>query len=196
MKYLVTPFLLLLVNSICNAQEKWLAEIELPQIGKYQFYTTQLEFSENHFILKSPENREKLFIGSFKSTLLRLIQKRKYKKSICTIEFNFDEGVIHSLFGVFKLDNIVSENNTINAEIIFDVKQEKGNFFAKKLDNDIPKLNDYQLIFDNIKNKTENEIFNPNLVKSKKWKKFVKNIELKIEKVEDDFMLLFQLPNI
>ena len=193
MKNLIILFLFLFSAVVCSAQEKWLTEIELPQMGKYQFYTTQTTLSNDHFILKSPENRDKLFMGSFKSTLLRLIQKRKYKKSICTIEFNRNEGVIHSLFGTFKLESVVLGSNTINAKIIFDESQDKGNFSAKKLDDYYPKLNDYQLIFSNLKNKTEEVIFNPDLVKSKKWKEFINEIDLKIDKVYDDldFLLLF-----
>ena len=195
MKNLILLFLFLLINVLSSAQEKWLTEVELPQMGKYQFYTTKMILSDNHFVLKSSENRDRLFIGSFRATLLRLMQKRKYKESICAIEFNSDSGVIHSLFGTFKLDSITSENNTINAKIVFDENQDRGNFSAKKMDVDSPKLNDYPLIFSNIKNKTEEKIFNPDLVESKKWEGFVKNIDLKIGKVEDDldFLLLFYI---
>ena len=195
MKNLITLFLFLFFAVVCNAQEKWLTEIELPEMGKYQFYTIQTTLSDNHFVLKSPENRDKLFMGTSKSTLLRLMQKRKYKKSICAIEFNHDSGMIHSLFGTFKLDSIASDCNTIHAKIIFDENEDSGIFSAKKLDGDNPKLNNYQFIFSNIKNKTEEEIFNPDLVKSKRWSGFVKNIHSKIEKVEDDldFLLLFYI---
>ncbi|MDR2461668.1 MAG: hypothetical protein LBD05_00450, partial [Mycoplasmataceae bacterium] len=176
-----------------SAQEKWLAEIDLPQMGKYQFFTTQIKFSDNHFALKSTEDRDKLFMGSLKANFLRLVQKRKYKKSICIIDINNDSGIIHSLFGMFNLDSITLDNNAITAKVVFDEDQTKGSFFAKKLDGDIGKLNDYQLIFNNIQNKTKKEIFNLELTNSKKWKKFIMSVESKIEKVEDDldFLLLF-----
>ncbi|GHT74603.1 hypothetical protein AGMMS50262_07890 [Bacteroidia bacterium] len=162
-------------------------------MGKYQFFTTQTIFSDNHFVLKSVENRDKLFLGSFKAKLLRLAQKRKYKKSICAIEINGNSGVVYSLFGTFALDSIVLNNSTINAKLIFDENENKGNFVAKKLDENRQKLNDYQLIFSNIQSETEKEIFNPELTKSQKWKKFVKQTNSKIEKVDDDldFLLLF-----
>ncbi|MDR1791866.1 MAG: hypothetical protein LBR36_00260 [Bacteroidales bacterium] len=188
----IVLFMLLLLNVNAFSQEKWFAEIELPDLGKFEFFTTKIAISDVDFVLKSASDRDKIFLGTLKAKFLRTLQKREYKESIVALEIIENSGKLHSLFGTFSLDSVIATENYVKATVIFG-DESFGTFIARKIDGEQEKMNYYEFIFNNLQKITERNIFNPNLVKTKNWTKFIGKMQAKIPLVDDDldFMLLF-----
>jgi hypothetical protein len=70
--------------------------------------------NSTELLLKSPIDRDKILLGSFKAKLLRTIQKRKYKNSLAAIEMK-DSGEINFLMmkmRLMQLENHSSDSIT------------------------------------------------------------------------------------
>ncbi len=203
-KYLVFLILLCLaISSYCQKlefvenQNIWIVKSEFLNIGTFQFYTVLEQKNDSTLLLKSFENRDKIILGNFKANLLRLFKKRKYKKSLATLEVINNKGKIYSLFGTFELKDVIKSENKIKGFIYTVGKHENlGNFTCIRVLNSQKNhysINNYENLSDSIIKVTTDYIYNPQLTNTKKWLRFTKNLKKKSSKTYDDleFLVLF-----
>jgi hypothetical protein len=110
----------------------WKIIADIGDIGCLNFYMFTEE-SDSTLYLKSPENRDKKLIGTFKATILRTMQKRKNKSSIATIEME-ENGLIHFLTMQLRIKNIeYLPDDSIKGNIVLtDSENVVGTIIAKK----------------------------------------------------------------
>ncbi|EMY3583768.1 hypothetical protein AAIP78_001022 [Flavobacterium psychrophilum] len=174
----------------------WIVKAVFPSIGELKFYTV-LKKQDSLFILKSIEDRDKFILGGFKAKLLRVIQNRKYKKSLVALEISNNKGKIHSLFGAFQLKDVVTSENNIKGVIYSNDNLEKiGDFSCEKKGTNeymYSSINNYKILSDSVINVASQYLYNPELIQSNKWRNFSQIISEKSPLIYDDleYLVLF-----
>lgn len=178
-----------------NNSDVWIVTADMENLGKLQFY--MLSDQKSGQVLKSLPDRDQTILGKTKATLFRWMQKRKNKDSMAVIELK-NNGRIDFLAMQMTIQDIdFQENDTIFGNI-FDrnSKNKIGQLLAVKTSlnsNILSPLTNYTQIVDTVVSITENKIYNPALVQTKKWLSFVRQLQSKSKLIYDDleFLLLF-----
>jgi carboxyl-terminal processing protease len=179
-----------------NDKKVWKIMANIGDIGYLDFYMLTGK-SDTTLYLKSPKNRDKKLLGIFRSTILRVMQNRKDKNSIVTIELK-ENGLIHFLTMKLKIRDIqYLSNDSIRGSIVLtDSDHTIGTIIAKKMQisfNQLQKIRDYDKIIENIDAVTTTNIYNPKLTETKKWNNFLYKFKGKSQDINDDleFFILF-----
>jgi hypothetical protein len=183
-------------NQITCEDNIWKVTADIENMGKINFYMLP-DTVKSTTILKSLKDRDKVILGNWKAKLFRLFQKRENKSSMAVMELT-ENGKIHFLAMTLSLKEIgkISEDTIKGTIYDADSTDSVGKFTAIRTNwtkSNLPPIADYKQISDSIISITTGKIYNPALVKNKKWLRFSNNIRTKSAKVYDDleFMLLF-----
>ena len=183
-------------NDLVTENNIWLTTVDMEGMGEVNFYM-QTEISDSCLILKSPKDRDKVIFGNTKARLFRLFQKRENKNSMIVCQL-VENGKLDFLFLKMAVKDIEGISTDTIKCTIYDIKSEKqiGKLTAIKTHlskYQLTPLIDYKQLSDSIVSITEEKIYNPQLVRSKKWRQFVQELSSKSRAVYDDveFLVLF-----
>ena len=121
-------------------------------------------------------------LSFFKKILFKTLKKGKLKGAI----FKINDGILRgdSLINK-KLKAKIINNETF--EGVFFYGGFKFEFTAKKVLSNYNSLKNYDQLYSNIKEILKNNLYNPEILKEKEWKQFLKGINFQKYKTKDDF---------
>ncbi len=175
----------------------WLLTLEHDDIGCAR---TQMTFENDHstFNAHSRTDADKDILGKTTSVMARLFNKNMKKGSLLQIrngKFHIENdtlklsGIFTSAMGNYYFTGFVL-NNYLTAKLTNKNGTIRGTIKGEKKAFPFP-LENYAALFDASMALTENKIYNKEIIKSKKWKSFVKNMEKVTPKIQDDLEMVF-----
>lgn len=199
-------FTLLLSITSCSAQAtikneqlegKWFINFAHKDIGQAR---TFIEFNTNSntFTAHSRKNADKDILGSWTSLLGRRFTKSLKNGSLLNIEKGIYEvkndtlhlaGILVTPMGNFNLEGHIV-NNELYATLRNKSRGHLGTISGNRNIPNIP-LENYQQLFANAISLTEEKIFNKEILQSKEWKLFTKEMLKSVPKLQDDLEMVF-----
>ncbi|MDR2009095.1 MAG: S41 family peptidase [Bacteroidales bacterium] len=205
MKQLIIISIFLIFFTQCNAQSvvknetlegKWFLEWESNDIGTVR---TFMEFHTNNgkFEANSRKKAGRDILGSWNSTLVRIFTKSLrygsflnitegiYETEIDTLKF---AGYFKSLIGTYIIRGYIY-NDTLNAKLTNGREEIKGTITGIRKNTETP-LENYSSLFETSIKITENNIYNKDVLQTKKWRSFEKDMQNVSKKVQDDLEMV------
>ncbi len=204
--FFFTVFISLLSLISCSAQSsikneqlegKWYVNFVHKDIGQAR---TIIEFNtdSNSFVAHSRKNADKDILGSWTSFLGRAFTKSLKNGSLLNIEkgiYEVKNDTLH-LAGILvtPMGNFNLEGHIVNNELYATLRNKsKGHLGSISGNRDIPNLplENYKQLFENAVSLTETKIFNKEILQSKEWKAFTKEMRVSVPKLQDDLEMVF-----
>ena len=199
-------FTLLLSITSCSAQPtikneqlegKWFINFAHKDIGQAR---TFIEFNTNSntFTAHSRKNADKDILGSWTSFLGRTFTKSLKNGSLLNIEKGIYEvkndtlnlaGILVTPMGNFNLEGYIV-NNELYATLRNKSRGHLGIISGNRTIPNIP-LENYQQLFEKAVSLTEEKIFNKEILQSKEWELFTKEMLKSVPKLQDDLEMVF-----
>lgn len=198
-------FLLLSITS-CSAQPtikneqlegKWFINFAHKDIGQAR---TIIEFNtdSNSFVGHSRKNADKDILGSWTSFLGRTFTKKLKNGSLLNIEkgiYEVKSDTLH-LAGILvtPMGNFNLEGHIVNNELYATLRNKsRGHLGSISGNRNVPNLplEKYKQLFENAVSLTETKIFNKEILQSKEWKTFTKEMRVSVPKLQDDLEMVF-----
>ena len=117
-----------------------------------------------------------------KKVLFNTTKKGKLKGAI----FKINDGILRGDSLINKKIKVKIMNNE-TFEGVFSYGGFKFEFTAKKVSSNYNSLKNYDQLYSNIKEILKKNIYNPEILKEKEWKQFLKGINFQKDKTKDDF---------
>jgi len=179
------------MNRVNKKQKRlFLATLESTDVGKVSFYIDYKENNNNFEMLTQKNSDIKLF-GFFKAIGGRMFMNTMRKGSLVNINGIVKNdsliGKLKSPLGYFGFVSI-RNNDSIIGELIY--KNEKVGTFNSILSKNKVTIRDYKELVNKVIKTTKLNIYNPNLVKTRKWNKFEKQLKRKSSYFRDDLELI------
>lgn len=203
--FFFTVFLSLLSLTSCSAQSKkneqlegkWYINFAHKDIGQAR---TIIEFNtdSNSFIGHSRKNADKDILGSWTSFLGRTFTKKLKNGSLLNIEkgiYEVKSDTLH-LAGILvtPMGNFNLEGHIVNNELYATLRNKsRGHLGSISGNRNVPNLplEKYKQLFENAVSLTETKIFNKEILQSKEWKTFTKEMRVSVPKLQDDLEMVF-----
>lgn len=204
--FLFTLFILLFSLTSCSAQPnikneqlegKWYVNFAHKDIGQAH---TVIEFNtnSNNFTANSRKNADKDILGIWTSFLGRTFTKSLKNGSLLNIEkgvYEVKNDTLH-LAGILvtPMGNFNLEGHIINNELYATLRNKsRGHLGTISGNRNIPNLplENYKQLFENAVSLTETKIFNKEILQSKEWKTFTKEMQKSVPKLQDDLEMVF-----
>ena len=202
---LVVNFFLLILS--CNAQDSvlnevlegsWLLDIEHNDIGSVR---TFMEFKVNNGNFESFTRRNadkdilgngtaslgRLFTKNFKNGVLLRVVNGIYKTENDTLSLT---GIFTSAMGNYYFNGHVVDGE-LYAELRNSAKKLRGVIKGEKKQISQQPLENYPELFEKSVKLTEDKIYNRDLIQTKEWKSFIKDMREVSAKVQDDLEMVF-----
>lgn len=198
--------ILLLVLTSCSAQTnikneqlegKWFVNFVHKDIGQAN---TVIEFNTNSntFTAHSRKNADKDILGNWTSLLGRTFTKGLKNGSLLNIEKGIYEakndtlhlaGILVTPMGNFNMEGHITDNK-LYATLR---NKSRGHLGTLSGNRNIPSLplENYKQLFEDAITLTNTKIFNKEIVQSKEWKDFTKEMRQSVPKLQDDLELIF-----
>lgn len=206
MKYNVLVMVLSLFCASCAAhtpiknatmQGTWSLELQHNDIG---FVRTSMLFETDNgtFEAATRKNADKDILGGWKATLGRTftssfkqgsllhIEKGIYEQGKDTLHF---AGILVSAMGNYNLDGFIA-NEQLYATLSNKSQGIKGRLKGNRKQRSQP-LEDYPALFAKAVDLTEQRIYNKDVLRTKEWKDFVKEMKGVSGQVQDDLEMIF-----
>lgn len=198
--------LLFIFSITCCAQQKealetlngkWFIEFQHNDIGLARTFM-QFQTKDNNFEGHTRKKADKDILGIWTSFLGRTFTKSFKNGSLLRIVNGTSKlendtlklfGVLASALGNYYFKGYIKHNN-LYAELTNKKGEKRGVMYGAKKQMSEP-LENYQDLFNASLTLTEKNIFNKNLMQTKKWKKFEKNMRKVSAKVNDDLEMVF-----
>lgn len=175
---------------------KWYVNFVHNDIGQAR---TIIEFNteSNTFTAHTRKGADKYILGRWTSFLGRTFTKSMKNGSLLRIENGiFDEvndtihlaGILTTPMGNYNLEGYI-----VNNELYGTLKNKRGylgTISGNRTIPDIP-MEDYAQLFQNAVLLTESKIFNKDILRSKEWKTFVREMQKSTPKLQDDLEMIF-----
>lgn len=186
MKKIISVVFSLFITLFCAQKQAYLCKTET--IGNFYLYLEKNTPNKTFVAYTNP----KLIPNNltfFKKVLFEILRKGNNKGSV----FKINEGKIisdsligdgKSYFGNSKIKAKINFDNNIEGIII--TGKNKIDFVANPVYDDKRHLNDYKKIYFNIEEQLKNNIYNPNILKEKEWRKFFRMLKKSMFKSKDD----------
>ncbi|GHU82043.1 hypothetical protein FACS189415_1730 [Bacteroidia bacterium] len=181
-------------NTVLNGN--WLLDIQLNGIGILQT-NMQFDAENTNFVAYIRKNADKMILGNTKAWLARKFTKNFKNGSLVRIENGkyFVENDTVKLSGNFisPVGNFVFKGAFVNGEMkakLTNKNQVRGMIIGKLKPIEAP-LEDYPALFEKTIALTESNIFNRNLLQTKKWKSFAKKMRKISAGAQNDLEMVF-----
>lgn len=204
--FFFTVFISFVSLTSCSAQStikngqlegKWYVNFMHKDIGEAR---TIIEFTthSNTFTAQSRKNADKDILGSWTSFLGRTFTKSLKNGSLLNIEEGIYEvkgdtlhlaGILVTPMGSFNL-----VGHVVNKELYATLRNKRRGHLGEISGNrNIPNvpLENYKQLFENAVSLTESKIFNKEILHSKEWKLFTKEMRKTVPKLQDDLEMVF-----
>jgi hypothetical protein len=192
---LLTFLFALQIHGLSAGNDVWTVTAEIENFGALRFY--MLSEKDSCRLLKSLPDRDNLILGKTKATLFRWMQKRENKNSMVVIELKNNGKMDFSALQM-TLRNVGFQSKDTVTGAIFDRRSKKriGRLLAVRTSLQAKALSpiaNYVQIVDALIKTTANKIYDPALVRTKKWQSFAGTLRSKSHQIYDDveFLLLF-----
>lgn len=203
--FFFSVFLSFLSLTSCSAQTKnneqlegkWYINFVHKDIGQAR---TVIEFNtdSNSFTAHSRKSADKDILGSWTSFLGRTFTKSLKSGSLLNIEkgiYEVKNDTLH-LAGILvtPMGNFNLEGHIVNNELYTTLRNKsRGHLGTISGNRNIPNLplENYKQLFENAVSHTETKIFNKEILQSKEWKTFTKEMRISVPKLQDDLEMVF-----
>lgn len=204
--FFFSVFISLLSLTSCSAKStikneqlegKWYVNFAHKDIGQAR---TIIEFNtdSNIFTAYSRKNADKDILGSWTSFLGRTFTKSLKNGSLLNIEkgiYEVKEDTLH-LAGILvtPMGNFNLEGHIVNDELYATLRNKSRGYLGTiSGTRNIPNLplDNYKQLFENAVSLTETKIFNKEILQSKEWKIFTKEMRESVPKLQDDLEMVF-----
>lgn len=203
--FFFSVFLSFLSLTSCSAQTKnneqlegkWYINFVHKDIGQAR---TVIEFNtdSNSFVAHSRKSADKDILGSWTSFLGRTFTKSLKSGSLLNIEkgiYEVKNDTLH-LAGILvtPMGNFNLEGHIVNNELYTTLRNKsRGHLGTISGNRNIPNLplENYKQLFENAVSLTETKIFNKEILQSKEWKIFTKEMRISVPKLQDDLEMVF-----
>ena len=190
----------------CNAQQKvkneilegnWYLDLQHNDIGFARTFM-YFETDNNSFEAYTRKNADRDILGGWTSMLGRTFTKSFKNGSLLRVVNGMHKtendtlklsGVLTSAMGNYHFKGHVT-GNVLYARLTNKIGEQRGIIKGIKEQPKQP-LEDYPALFKASVELTENNIFNKDLLQTKKWKTFVKDMSKVSAKVQDDLEMVF-----
>jgi len=184
MKKILAILLLLFICNFSFAQEKWL----ISNPNGFDFYLTT-EIKNGEIIGKTRDNALKDIVGWLKFNLAKIATSVKYPEIVHfkgNINDNSFKGKYQMIFSQRDFKGVIKNDSLILSFVNKDSTTSK--LIGIKVESVKP-IRNYQETFNEIFKITENNIYNQDFIKTKKWGKFKKKMLKISNKINDDLEL-------
>lgn len=194
-------FVSLIISNLLYSQNeseliKWNVVFNSKDLGETNIVLHYIE-KDSSFEMFSRRDADKDLFGKSKASMLRSFTKSFNGGSLINVvktsvrkekDTTFLKGIFVSAFGNYYF------NGKIAGDSLISFLQTKNKSIAGQLNGSKKKFGkstDYVLLYQDIKNLTKNKLFDPKILKSRKWEKFNENMENVSTKAKDDIEFIF-----